>query len=221
MLTLYHHPLSPFCRKVRLLLSETGIEFTLQFEKPWERRPEFLALSPFGEVPLLVEGETNISDTNAICEYLHELHGRPNFLGETPKERAWVRSLSGFFDRVFYQDAVFPLLGEKALRRLQGNGTPDAPTIRRGYAALEEYLKYIGWLAEQNKWLASDQLSLADLAAASQLSVIDYLGDVPWDAHNEARNWYARIKSRPSFRPLLADTIPGLPPGPHYANLDF
>jgi glutathione S-transferase len=82
-------------------------------------------------------------------------------------------------------------------------------------------MKYINWLAEENKALACDQLTLADLSAASHLSVVDYLGDIGWDRYPEAKRWYQWMKSRPSFRPLLADHIPGLPPPPHYANLDF
>jgi glutathione S-transferase len=222
MFTLYHHPLSPFCRKIRLLLAEKDMAFTPVIEKPWERRAEFIALSPSGEVPLLLIKEGfSLNDTNAICEYLEEIKDRPNLLGDAVDERARIRSMSGFFDRIFYQDVGNTLLSEKALKRLQGMGTPDALTIRKGYAALDEHMKYINWLAEQNNWLAGDDLTLVDIAAAAQISVIDYLGDVMWDKYDEARMWYARIKSRPSFRPLLADHIPGLPPPSHYANLDF
>lgn len=222
MFTLYHHPLSPFCRKIRLLLSEKDIPYNAIVEKPWERRAEFLALSPSGEVPLLIikDGFT-LNDQHAICEYIEEINDRPNFISDETEERARIRNLSGFFDRVFYQDVGQTLLAEKALKRLQGLGTPEAVTIRKGYAAIDEHMKYINWLAEQNNWLAGDNMTLADFSAAAQLSVIDYLGDVPWDKYDEARIWYARIKSRPSFRPLLADHIPGLPPPAHYANLDF
>lgn len=222
MRTLYHHPLSPPSRKVRLLLAECDIPFELKIEKPWERRAEFLAISMTGEVPALVEEDDfSLNDANAICEYVFETQSAPHLLGEIPRERAKVRKLSGFFDRVFYHDVVATLVVEKALKRLQGMGTPDAVAIRRGYSALDEHMKHLSWLAEQNNWLAGERLSLVDIAAAAQLSVVDYLGDVPWDKYAEAKNWYARIKSRPSFRGLLADTIPGLPPAPHYANLDF
>jgi glutathione S-transferase len=222
MKTLHHHPLSPFCRKVRLVLSECNIPFEARIEKPWERRPEFMAVSPTGDVPVLVEGDGfALTDSTAICEYIQEIKPHPNLLGEDAKARAETRRLAGFFDRVFYQDVGMTLVAEKALKRLRGAGTPDAVTIRQGYVALDEHMKHVNWLAEQRNWLASDRLSLADITAAAQISVIDYLGDVPWDTYPEARNWYARIKSRPSFRQILADTIPGLPPPPNYANLDF
>jgi glutathione S-transferase len=76
-------------------------------------------------------------------------------------------------------------------------------------------------LAERRRWLAGDSLSLADVAAAAQLSSVDYLGDVPWEGHPEAKDWYVRLKSRPSLRPLLKDHIAGVPPPKHYADLDF
>ena len=62
---------------------------------------------------------------------------------------------------------------------------------------------------------------LMNNAAAAHLSTVDYLGDVPWKEHEEAKDWYARVKSRPSFRALLEDNVPGAPPQRHYANLDF
>ncbi|MBI3419926.1 MAG: glutathione S-transferase family protein [Proteobacteria bacterium] len=222
MRTLYHHPLSSPSRKVRLVLSEKDLSFTAVVEKPWDRRTEFLALSPGGEVPVLVEEDGfAIPDANAILEYIEETRPNPPLLSTGPTARAKVRALAGFFDRVFFRDVVETLVVEKALKRLQGSGEPDGFAIRRGYQALEEHLKYINYLAEQHKGLASDALTLADLTAAAHLSVVDYLGDIAWDKHPEARAWYSRMKSRPSFRPLLADHIPGLPPPVHYANLDF
>ncbi len=222
MRTLFHHPLSSPSRKVRLLLAEKDLPFTSVVEKPWDRRPEFLALSPGLMLPVLVEEDGfSVNDEAAIVEYVEEQHPAPALLGRDAKERARIRAATGFFDRVLFRDVVDTLVREKALKRLQGSGEPDGNAIRRGYAALEEHLKYINWLAEQHKGLSHDTLTLTDLAAAAHLSVVDYLGDIGWDRHPEARAWYQRMKSRPSFRPLLADHILGFPPAPHYANLDF
>jgi glutathione S-transferase len=74
---------------------------------------------------------------------------------------------------------------------------------------------------ERRKWLAGDDFTLADITAAAHLSTLDYIGDVPWASHENVKDWYARIKSRPSFRPLLSDRIPNAPPPKHYADLDF
>jgi glutathione S-transferase len=222
MSKLYHHPLSPASRTARLFLAEKGISFIAIVEKPWEARPEFLALVPGGDVPVYADDDgLTLGDCTTLCEYIEETHPEKPLIGKTPEGRAAVRQLAHFFSRIFYRDVVDTLVVEKAMKRIQGSGVPEALVIRRGYTALEEHMKYLNWLAEQNKWLAGDTLTLADLSAAAHLSVVDYLGDVPWERFGEAKNWYARIKSRPSFRPLLADHIPGLPPPPHYANLDF
>ena len=93
--------------------------------------------------------------------------------------------------------------------------------IRAARSNIRYHLAYIGWLISSRNWLAGDRLSYADLAAAAQLSVVDYLGDVPWQENDAAKHWYARVKSRPSFRPLLSDRIPGMEPSVHYADLDF
>jgi glutathione S-transferase len=142
-------------------------------------------------------------------------------LGKNPLARAEVRRLVGWFDRKFYTEVTSFLVGEKALKHLTGTGEPDSVMIRTGCYNIRGHLDYIGWLTERRNWLAGDGLTFADLAAAAQLSVVDYLGDVPWKTHEPAREWYARIKSRPAFRCLLGDHIAGFPPPRHYADLDF
>jgi glutathione S-transferase len=222
MRTLYHLWLSPFCRKVRIALLEKKIEFQMRVENVWERRPEFLALNPAGEVPVLVEPDgTALSDSAAICEFLDEVHPDPLLIGRSALERAEVRRLAAWFDRKFNHEVTQNLVDEKIMKRFLKLGEPNSQAIRAGHANLRHHLDYVAFLVERRKWLAGDALSLADIAAASHLSVIDYLGDVPWDEHESAKDWYARIKSRPSFRPILADHIPGVPPPRHYADLDF
>jgi glutathione S-transferase len=222
MRTLYHLWLSPTCRKVRIILAEKGLEFDMKVEKTWERRHEYLALDPTGEVPVLVEEDgTVIADAVAVVEYLEERYPEPTMLGRGPGVRAEVRRLSQWFDRKFNIEVTENIVGEKIMKRFLGLGEPDSNSIRAGATNIHIHLEYIGWLIERRRWLASDDLSLADIAAAAHLSAIDYLGDVPWDDHIAAKDWYARIKSRPSFRSILGDHIPGCPPPPHYADLDF
>jgi len=102
-----------------------------------------------------------------------------------------------------------------------GGSSPDSKAIRAGLTHIGPHLAYLGGLAEQRRWLGGDQFSMADVVACAHLSAVDYVGDVPWDQYPAARDWYARMKSRPSVRPLLTDNLPGIPPPPHYANLDF
>jgi glutathione S-transferase len=229
MWTLYHTSLSAACRKVRIVLAEKKVPFTLEEEPVWERRHSFLALNPAGEVPVLTgpadedgsEEPIVLADSQAIAEYLEETSPEPSLLGRTPRERAEVRRLVAWFDRKFNAEVTENLVGEKVMKRLLRSGYPDSAAIRAGHANIVYHLDYIGFLVERRSWLAGDELSLADIAAAAHLSCIDYTGDVPWDGQEEAKTWYARIKSRPSFRPILGDTLPGLPPAEAYADLDF
>ncbi|MDA1311667.1 MAG: glutathione S-transferase family protein [Proteobacteria bacterium] len=222
MRTLYHLWLSPFSRKVRLVLAEKQVEFTMTVEPVWERRREFLALNPAGDVPVLVETDgTVLSHSAAICEYLEETHPDPRLIGRAPVERAEVRRLVGWFDTKFDREVTDRLVTEKVMKRFLGLGEPDSRQIRTALQDLTTHLNYIDYLCERRDWLAGDNLSLADIAAAAHLSCLDYLGDVTWEDHPGAKDWYARVKSRPSFRALLGDRIPGLAPPKHYGDLDF
>lgn len=222
MRLLHHLPLSPYCRKVRLVLVEKRLLFELRMEKVWERRPAYLDLNPAGTVPVLIEESgLAIPDSGVICEYLEEAYPDTSLMGETLAERVEVRRMVAWFDGKFAHEVTQNLNGEKYVKRLAGRGHPDAGALRVGYTGLREHLQYIGWLAETRKWLAGSRMSLADFAAAAHLSVLDYAGDVDWAVSEAAREWYARMKSRPSFRPLLADRVPGMDPPGHYADLDF
>lgn len=222
MRTLYHLWLSPGARKVRLILKEKNLDFELKIERTWERRPEFLALNPAGEVPVLIEPDGSVlSDSAAIAEFLEEVYPDRPLIGLDPLQRAETRRLVAWFDVKFNAEVTQNLVEEKMTKRLLGQGQPNSATIRAGSANLRHHLDYIGWLVERRNYLAGDHFSLADIAAASHLSAVDYLGDVPWESFESAKDWYARVKSRPSFRPLLADHIPGAAPPKHYADLDF
>ena len=222
MRILYHLWMSPPCRKVRVVLKEKSLEFELRAENVWERRDEFLALNPAGDIPVLVEPDgTAISGGDAISEFLDEVHPNPPLIGRQALGRAEVRRLVHWFDNKFDKEVTENLVGEKMMKRFLGRGAPQSKAVRAGHANIHHHLDYIGYLIERRKWLAGDDFSLADIAAAAHLSTVDYLGDVPWAEHEEAKDWYARIKSRPSFRSLLEDNIPGAPPPKHYADLDF
>lgn len=221
MIRLYHQPLCPFSRKIRLVLRERNLVAELLEVAPWDRDPDFLKLNPAAEVPVLVEGDTVVADSAAIADYLQERHGEIDLLGKSQAVRNEVRRLVGWFDVKFRREVTDLLWGEKLLRRLKRNGVPSSEALRAGAANIRGHLAYIGYLYEDRRWLAGDELSLADLAAAAHLSVLDYLGDVPWEASAGARDWYAKVKSRPSFRPLLMDRMTGLKPPVHYDDLDF
>lgn len=222
MRTLYHHTLLPAARKVRLALHEKRLTFTEIVADPWTPDDDLLVLNPAGELPVLVdEDDVVVCDTYAICEYLDETYPTPGLLGRTPKDRAETRRLAAWFDQKFYCEVTHYLAGEKLARRLTANAAPDSRALRAGRENIHTHLQYIAWLTERRSWLGGDEIGYADLSAAAQLSLVDYSGDVPWADHPLAKEWYVRIKSRPSFRCLLQDTVPGINPAPVYTDLDF
>ena len=227
MLTLLQHPLCPLSRYVRLIMNEYGLEARLVEERFWERRDEFLLLNPAGEIPVLVQdGQPPVPNATIIAEYLQETHpGAAELMPSAPVERVEVRRLAAWFNDKFHAEVSGPLVNERVYKRHmtreQGGGPPDTDALRAARANIRYHLAYIGWLVGTRDWLAGERLSYADLAAAAHISAADYLGEVPWTENDAAKNWYARVKSRPSFRPILADTLAGVPAARHYANLDF
>jgi len=229
LMQLLHHSFCPHSRFVRLVLGEYGIAFELVEEPVWERRPEFLELNPACTTPVLIEDGLAVSGALVIAEYLDESYGANHaerrLLPADMDARVEVRRLLHWFNDKFFSEVTESLVEEKILKRrlpvAEGGGPPDSAAIRVARSNIRYHLSYIGWLAKGRNWLAGDRFTYADLAAAAQLSSADYLGDVPWEEDETAKNWYARIKSRLAFRPLLAESLPGLAPAKSYADLDF
>ncbi len=221
MRRLYHQPLSPFCRKIRLVLGEKKIEVELVEEKPWEKRMDYLRQNPSGKVPMLKIDDLTLAESPAIFEYLEEVYPDPPLLPKGAAERAEARRLASWFDDKFHHEVTVNLLYERVNKRLARSGHPESARIKEGARNIKYHLDYIGWLMEGRRWLAGDQLSIADFSAAAQLSSLDYIGDVDWSRNQSLKDWYAKVKSRPAFRSVLADLLPGFQPPSHYADLDF
>lgn len=227
MVTLIHFVLDPFSRRMRLALAEYGEACELIAETPWSPTQELVALNPAGTLPVLLEsGGEAICGVEAIGEYLEETRGeKVELLPGESKERAEIRRLVGWFDTKFYAEVSEPLITEKMIRRYlpaeNGGGAPAMARVRQALQALRGHLDYVGHLVDRRTWLAGEHLSLADLAAAAHISVVDFLTEIPWADYPAAKGWYQRIKSRPSFRPLLSDTVRGVTPPPGYGDLDF
>lgn len=220
--TLYHLPLSPFCRKIRIMLGEKHILFDPVIEKTWEERDEFLALNHGGTVPVFIDEDgTVVSESTAIAEYLEEAYPQRNLIPGPPGARAEIRRIALWFDLKFNSEVTAPVIFEKVDRRLRRMGEPNLGVIRAGLENIGYHMDYLSWLSEERNWLAGDQFSLADITAAAHISAIDYVGDVPWAHFPAAKDWYVRVKSRPSFRTILGDFVPGMPPPRIYADLDF
>lgn len=219
---LYQFPLCPFSRKVRLLLSEKGVGYELVREDPWNASDEFWDLNPAGRTPVLRDPAKKLTlcDSRAICEYFEETVEKSPFISGTSAQRAEIRRLVALFDENFFGDVTMPLLHERMKKRLVLRQPPDSRMLREAMKLAHGHLDYIDWLIDNRPWLAGPQISLADLAAAAQISVADYLGGIDWSGHDQTKGWYMAFKSRPSFRPLLSERMEVIQPPSHYALLD-
>ncbi len=221
MRRLYHLPLSPFCRKIRLVLAEKKIEVDLVEEKYWEKNLEYLRLNPSGKVPMLRMDGLILAESNAIFEYIEETHPTPVLLPRTPAERAEARRLTYWFDDKFHHEVTANLVYERVHKKLMGGGYPDSKNIKAGSKNIKYHIDYMGWLLEGRRWLAGDMMTIADFTAAAHFSTLDYVNDIDWLRNRNVKDWYAKIKSRPAFRDILRDQLPGFVPPDHYSNLDF
>ncbi|MBN8827147.1 MAG: glutathione S-transferase family protein [Sphingobacteriia bacterium] len=225
MRTLYYHTICPKARLIRILLEEYKLEYELRNEEFWKKRETFLKINVSGDLPVLIEKENNepviISGFYAIIEYLKEKYGVHFLFSEEIKENAEIRRLLEWFNVKFYEEVTLPIIQEKIICFYLKQNSPNSQLIRVAKNNLEFHLEYAKFLLENQDWIASNDLSIADLALASHISLLDYLGEINWQYHKTVKNWYMLIKSRPSFKNILNEKISGFHPTELYAELDF
>ena len=222
MNTLYHLPFSANSRLVRVALSEKKIDVKLIVEPIWERRDSFLSLNPEGKVPVLLTNQNiPLSGGPVIIEWLEDISSERSLIGKDINFRAEARRIMFWFNNKFSSEVESSIVYEKIMKVFMGKGNPDANILRVGRKNLITHMQYIDWLSKNRDWLAGTSFSIADISASANLSILDYLGEIKWKDFSYAKEWYARVKSRPSFRGVLLDKIPGLLPPKNYSDLDF
>ena len=222
MNTLYHLPFSANSRLVRIALSEKKIDVKLIVEPVWERRASFLSLNPEGQVPVFLTNKNiSLSGSSVIIEWLEDISSEHSLIGNDINFRAEARRIMLWFNNKFALEVESSIVYEKIMKVFMGKGNPDANILRVGRKNLITHMQYINWLSKNRDWLAGNSYSIADISAAANLSILDYLGEINWREYSFAKEWYARVKSRPSFRSVLLDKIPGLLPPKYYSDLDF
>ncbi|MBR2300257.1 MAG: glutathione S-transferase family protein [Alphaproteobacteria bacterium] len=221
MVLLVHHNMSPYSRKARIMMAEKKVLFVLREEEPWNLSKDIQKLNPSGELPVFIFDGHIVAGNYAVTEYLEETYPNPKLLMGSHLQKAEIRRLADWFDHKFYMEVYKYIVGEKVFKRFKSGLAPDSKALKVGVNNLKYHLEYIDWLTERNNYLAGDEFSLADVAASAHLSVLDYLGDVDWENYKNAKLWYSKIKSRPSFKEILKDTVKGIQPSKNYQNLDF
>ena len=222
MQILYHYPLCPLSRQVRLALKELDVTFSLVKEDYWLRSAQLLKFNPAGELPILVEPfDVVIAGIYPIIEYINDTYPTNPFMSSNTPLAAEIRRLLSWFNTKFYTEVTKIFIDEKLIRLLKNTGAPRTEFLRAAKSNLAHHMSYMSSMLKERTWLGGDNISFADFAAASHLSVVDYFGEVIWEQHPEVKEWYSLIKSRPSFRPFLQDNIAGFAPPKYYQDLDF
>ena len=225
MYRLYNHTICPFSRKVRIFLSAKGIGCEMIQENFWQRRKEFIAMNPAGTIPVLFDNKTSavIINSSVIIEYIEEKHKEnKSFIGDNVVSRAEVRRLQTWFDDKFYNEVGKHILNERFFNRYKNSkSSPNSEILRAVRRNLNIHLSYIEYLLETRKYLAGDQISIADFSAAAHISVLDYFGDINWNHYVPAKDWYSLIKSHKVFSEILKDRLPNIEPPEYYSKLDF
>ena len=218
---LFHFPFDPGSRTARLALGEARIEWTEVLVRPWEADCPVGDLNPSGMPPVLqVEGLT-LCEAPAILGWIEDAQKTPLLMPADAAERAETRRLTAWFDRRFTDEVNAVLLHERMEKPLLRLGPPEARALRAGRDALKSHLVMLEGLLAARDALAGRRVTQADMVAAAHLSVLDYFGEVQWAAYPALKTWYMKLKSRPCFRPLLADRFPGVQPSAWYHDLDF
>ena len=221
MVLLVHSNLLPQCRKIRVLMAEKKMLFVLKEENPWALSKDILKINPAGELPIFIFDGNILAGNYAITEFLEETYSQNKLIVGNNKERAEVRRLTNWFDNKFDREVYQYIVGQKIYKPSVLKEPPESRRIKAGINNLRFHMEYIDWLTERSNYLAGAEFSMADISAAAQISIIDYLGDIPWEDYKNAKLWYSKIKSRPSFKEILNDRIKGVYPSKHYTDLDF
>lgn len=220
-----HHSLDPASRLIRLICAEYGASLDMEQISPWKREADFMAISPAATLPVIIEsgGETIVGPL-ACINFVEKNYAPTSVATLIPDDAAMQAEMWRLLEWILFKlndEVTRYVLDEKLGRRERGDGSPQTAVLRAAKTNLHEHILYFDWILGSRAWAAGEEMSLADFALAAHISTLDYLGDMDWSKTGETRDFFARMKSRPSFRPLLADRLVSLPPSANYTNLDF
>ena len=222
MITLYHYYLCSSSRYIRLILEEHKITYDTQLENYWKPQKDFLKLNPAGHLPVLVNEENfPVIGANACIEYIKDLEVSPKLFVDDYREKAEINRLVHWIDVIFKKEVFDPIIYEKVFSRIVDNITPNSENIREALNNLDFHIQYFNYLLNSKNYFIKDDLTYFDFLAAANFSVLDYLGLLNFKSHENIKEWYSKIKARPSFKTLLKDQIVGLNPHQNYQNIDI
>lgn len=222
MRKLYYNTICPIARQVRVIISELNLDCSYITEEYWLRNIDFIRLNPLGTLPVLIESsELKLTGTYSIIEYLLEKYPSFHLMPEDIEEKVEPRRIVQWMNSKFYPEVTNLLIEERFIRPTSMNEAPRTNFLRAAKVNLKHHLIYLTKLIDTKGYIASDNITIADICAASHISVIDYFNEIFWDQYPSLKEWYLILKSRPSFQPLLHEALKGIAPSSQYKSLDF
>ncbi len=205
MLTLYGALLSPFVRKVRIVLAEKKVEYELVPQSPFEKSAEFLKKSPLGRIPALDDEQgRSLADSSIIAEYLEERFPEPALLPRDPYERARVRWFDEYADGGMAPTLTGKIFFQRVVNTSLMKNKPDEAALADGIQELARFFTYLEDEIDGNDYLVGNTFSLADISVGCQLINLRH-AHISIDAaeHPTLRRWFDRVTSRPSIAALI------------------
>ncbi len=206
-MTVYGAPLSPFVRKLRLLLAEKGLDYQLQIVAPFNQPDWFFEISPLGRIPGFRDGELSLADSSVIAQYIEEQHPETVALyGHSAAERAQIRWLEKYADYELAPLTTFCVFVNRALNPTMGKPCDEAAVQKAIEDKLPRHFDYLEKTLAGNDYFVGNRLSMADLAFACQVINMEH-----GNAQIDAARWpglaalQARLCQRDSVQAILPD----------------
>ena len=201
---IFGFPLSPFVRKVHLAAAEKGIEIETVLFHPSQPPEDFLIASPFRKIPALKDGDFTLADSTAIVTYMEAKQPSPALLPAAPQARAKAIWFEEFADTI-----MTPVGGKIVFNRLVGPTflglEGDEEAAQQGEKDLEPIFAYLEQNAPADVWLVGEQFSIGDIAVASVLRTLGYVGCGPDAAkHPATAAWFERVTARAAWQAVAA-----------------
>ena len=209
-LTVIGGSVSPFVRKVRVVLAEKGIDYELDSVNPFSPPEGFRELSPLGKIPVLRDGDRVLADSSIICAYVERTHPNPPLYPKDDYEYArtlWIEEyMDGGFVPIAGAKVFFPL----ALSPLMTGKEPDETEPLRVVAEeLPTFFDYLEGQLGDDAYFVGGRLTLADIAVASPFVNLRHAGVAPARASwPKLRGFLDRIQGRPSFKACIEEESP-------------
>jgi glutathione S-transferase/RNA polymerase-associated protein len=197
MVLLYEHPLSPYAQKVKIALSEKGVPFECRLPNFLGGDAEFLAASPRGEVPALIDGEVRIFDSTVILEYIEDRWPTPPLLPATPAERARVRMLEELCD-TYYEAINWATYEIRVFRRAEGS-LAERLLARIG-TQVTGVNAYLDRQLGEAPYFNGAAFGWGDLAVVPHVQAAAAAGNAPT---GRLAAWLERVRERPSVATAL------------------